>query len=224
MSAAISAWIRFMVFVPRRIPRILGRIGRPRKHVASLNDDRFDLERGTDTHGIIKVYKLDFVNTSYIHSHGYEPCEAKRLCHDLAVPPIERAGYDFVDLGCGKGRALIIASEMGFRSVTGVELSPSLSKSAARNLEICGISGNVLTQDASSFEIPDTPCVCYLFDPFGKQVMQKFAGNVERRLGRSRADLWIVYQDPIHAQILESCRFLRVQERSPETVFFRAVT
>jgi SAM-dependent methyltransferase len=224
MSAALSAWIRFMAFVPRRIPRILGRIRRPPQRATLRNDESFDREHGTETRGIIKVYKLDFVNTSYIHSHGYEPCETNRLRSDLSVPPIERERYEFVDLGCGKGRALIIAGEMGFRNVVGVELSPMLSKVAQSNLRICGIKGHVITQDASIFEIPDAPCVCYLFDPFGKQVMQKFAENVKRRLRRSRSDLWIVYQDSAYAEVLESCPFLRVIERTPETIFFRAST
>jgi SAM-dependent methyltransferase len=224
MSAALSAWIRFMAFVPRRIPRILGRLRRPHSHIAVRNDESFDREHGTETQGIIKVYKLDAVNTSYIHSHGYEPCETSRLRSDLAVPPIQREQYDFLDLGCGKGRALIIAGEMGFRSVVGVELSPMLSEVAARNLRICGVNGYVVTQDVSLFEVPDTPCICYLFDPFGKQVMQKFLANLERRLRRSRNDLWVIYQDPVYAEVLESCPFLRVVERTPESIFFRAVT
>ena len=80
-----------------------------------------------------------------------------------------------------------------------------------------------MTQDVSLFEIPGTPCVCYLFDPFGKQVMQKFVENVERRVQNSREDLWIVYQDPIYAQVFESSKVLRVVKRTPESVIVRAV-
>lgn len=40
--------------------------------------------------------------------------------------PLDFEEYTFIDLGSGKGRALLIASEYPFRAVVGVELSPKL--------------------------------------------------------------------------------------------------
>jgi SAM-dependent methyltransferase len=44
---------------------------------------------------------------------------------------IERSGVDpeqfcFLDIGCGKGRALIIATEYGFKDLIGVDYSAKL--------------------------------------------------------------------------------------------------
>jgi predicted RNA methylase len=41
----------------------------------------------------------------------------------------------FVDIGSGKGRALIIAAEYAFKRIIGVEYSPSLATICRRNLE-----------------------------------------------------------------------------------------
>jgi SAM-dependent methyltransferase len=42
---------------------------------------------------------------------------------------------EFIDLGCGKGRPLIVAAEFPFRALTGIELSPYLCGIARRNVK-----------------------------------------------------------------------------------------
>src|ERR1700760_1085323 len=170
-SSSPAVWVRFLEFAPRRIPRIISRTIKTLRTAPAKEDGDFDAVHGTDTREIIKIYKLDSVNSSYIYSHGYDACDIARLSRDLSFLPIEREKYEFIDIGCGKGRALIFAAEIGFGKVTGVELWPMLSEIAARNLEISGVKGTILTQDASTLVIPENPCVCYLYDPFEKPVM-----------------------------------------------------
>jgi SAM-dependent methyltransferase len=70
----------------------------------------------------------------------------KRIRHRLRKPPsvlrqildrlqLDFEEYTFIDLGSGKGRALLIASE--FRAVAGVELSPRLHAIAVENFARC---------------------------------------------------------------------------------------
>ena len=186
------------------------------------DDLDFDAVHGTDTREIIKVYKLDSVSPSYIYSHGYDACDIVRLRRDLSYPMIEREHYEFIDIGCGKGRALIFGAEMGFGKVTGVEISPMLSEIASRNLKVCGITGTVVTQDAGEFAIPDDPSVCYLNEPFGKRVMKNFAENVAKRVQRSGNDLWVVYRGPLYSEVLENCQGLKMFEETFDTAFYRS--
>jgi SAM-dependent methyltransferase len=44
--------------------------------------------------------------------------------------------FAFVDLGCGKGRPLIVASEFPFHSIVGIELSQALARAASKNASI----------------------------------------------------------------------------------------
>jgi predicted RNA methylase len=44
------------------------------------------------------------------------------------------AEYTFIDFGCGKGRAALLASEFGFREVVGVELNTKLAEIAQTNV------------------------------------------------------------------------------------------
>lgn len=170
----------------------------------------------------MKVYKLDAVSRSYIHSHGYESYCPNRLADILASLPIRREQYEFIDIGCGKGRALIVAYEIGFRQVTGVEISPSLCEVAESNPLKCGVNGRVICQDAISFPLPTGPTVIYFYNPFGARIMKQLVKNIERRLQDSTKDLWIVYVSPSCRRILDRSKKLRLDRTVAKGVVYRA--
>jgi SAM-dependent methyltransferase len=97
--------------------------------------------------------------------------------------------YTFVDVGCGKGRALLVASERGFREVVGVELHPGLAAVAERNAERwmkagrarCGI--RVVCDSAVEFALPAGDCLVFLYNPFGKEVMRELAQALRAHAG-----------------------------------------
>src|SRR5215469_6007998 len=80
----------------------------------------FDLRYGVATSGLIgggdlrSGHRHDVYNTAY---YGMAPSRfqsvMQRWSADPSHAPIDQ--YCFVDLGCGKGRAVLMASEFGFR-------------------------------------------------------------------------------------------------------------
>ncbi len=219
----LSEFLRFLQFVPYRLPRIWGIVtGSGDRDPPSPVADIFDLLHGIETEKPVKVYKLDAVSRSYIHSHGYQAFCPHTLADILAGLPIRREQYEFIDLGCGKGRAMIVAHEIGFRRVTGVELSPGLCRSAERNLAACQISSRVHCQDAAAFSPPAGPCVLYLYNPFRAKVLGRLVRNIERRLKESTADLWVVYVSPKFRRILDGSRQLRLVGEDANAAIYRA--
>ena len=105
-------------------------------------------------------------------------------------PAFPTGNYSFIDLGAGMGRGLLLAAEMPFREVIGVELNPELAAIAAKNLAIWRASGRarcpmrVLTQDATEFEFPGNPCVVFLFNPFGATVLRRLVRRIESSVPR----------------------------------------
>ena len=93
-----------------------------------------------------------------------------------AVPMRETA---FVDVGAGMGRAVLLAAEMNFREVHGVELHETLVRIARRNLRVWRTAGRVKSParihccDAAEFRWPAGACVLFLFNPFGATVMRR---------------------------------------------------
>src|SRR5260370_30556709 len=85
--------------------------------------------------------------------------------------------YSFVDLGCGKGRAVMMASEFGFREGVGVELHASLAGIAEANVAVWAGAGRaacpvrIICGDATEFVFPDGACLLYLFPPVTAPVL-----------------------------------------------------
>ncbi len=66
---------------------------------------------------------------------GYEPIDYK--CFDLIMEqlPIDPGVDGFVDYGCGKGRAVVLAATYPFTKVIGVERTKKLAEIARDNVE-----------------------------------------------------------------------------------------
>ena len=123
-------------------------------------------------------------------------------------PAYAIAQYNFIDFGCGKGRAALLASGLGFRDVVGVELNPALAKIALANADIWTAAGKakcpirIVCGDALELEWPQGPCLVYLYNPFGEQVMRRLAEKMKMHFRERPGDLDIVYQKPDQAAVL----------------------
>jgi SAM-dependent methyltransferase len=117
--------------------------------------------------------------------------------------------YTFVDLGCGKGRAVLLASELGFREAVGVELNAGLAEIARENAVRWTAAGKARSpiriecRDATEVEWPSGPCLVYLYNPFAEPVMRAVVERLRERFGDRGDELEIVYQKPEQAASLE---------------------
>jgi SAM-dependent methyltransferase len=155
-------------------------------------DRSFDARYGTDTSGRLEPSSLGIADAElreraivYLAS----PEKVTRwMLDNVEVIPHERS---FVDLGCGKGRVLLVAAQRPFRSVIGVELSPELSTIARHNLERFPARFRkcqelrVENADATSFDFPDTDLLIHLYHPFepditGRALQRLHASILER--------------------------------------------
>jgi SAM-dependent methyltransferase len=108
-----------------------------------------------------------------------------------------------LDLGCGKGRVLAVASEIGFREIVGVELSPSVAAIARENIanvrrKFPGRSPmRVITGDAVEFPLPDAPLAIFLFHPFGAASMRRLIARIETALEARSQPITVVYYNPV---------------------------
>lgn len=150
----------------------------------------FDRRYGTDTSGFITAVHLttghphDLLGTGYC---GVAPSRFRAILDRwLRTPPeLPISNYAFVDIGCGKGRALLLASEQPFREIVGVELNPALAEIAQSNLNLWSATQRppmpirALCADATQFELPSGPCLLFLYNPFAEPVLRKFLDHVE---------------------------------------------
>jgi SAM-dependent methyltransferase len=149
-----------------------------------------------------------------------------KVMRDAGVFP---AAFTFVDLGCGKGAALLLALDAGFASVVGVERNDRLVPIARRNVETYRSRKEidrpveVIHGDAVHFAFPDAPTVLYLYNPFGPETLTAVLRNLEESLRQHPRDVVVAYSSPAQRELLDACPWLdRVPVRSRKWAIYRS--
>lgn len=199
----------------RRTPHV-ARLGRLRDRLwiarRALAERAFDWRRGVSTAGQFVV--SDYPPGAGHDAFRYVGTSARQLRHIVAKAGIDPSTFTFVDLGAGKGRTLIVALELGFRAVVGIELSPALVAIAERNLagytsRYGGVaSTRIIAEDAGRFPLPSGAIFLYLFNPFGETTMRALLHNLERSATTRSDRLLIAYLRPQHDSLLAGAAFL----------------
>jgi SAM-dependent methyltransferase len=115
----------------------------------------------------------------------------------------------FIDVGAGMGRAMLLAAEMPFCQVTGVELNPTLARIARRNLTIwrkkerAQAPMRLVCGDAVDFRLPKGPCLAFLFNPFGAPVMRRLLTVWRKSLAGTTGQLDLIYVNNEQEHVLE---------------------
>jgi SAM-dependent methyltransferase len=168
----------------------------------------FDRRFGTDTTGYLSAEALGLDPDL---ASAYSPAPVPWTLEILRSLPLDPREYAFVDLGSGKGRVLLLASELGYRRVIGVELSPELHAVAQRNLDAWRRSHPRATAielrlgDAADITAPDDgKTLFFLFNPFGPAVLDRVLERLVAAAEGLTAEQVLLYAWPVHAE-----RFVR---------------
>jgi SAM-dependent methyltransferase len=179
----------------------------------------FDQIHGTDTSGLVPARDLatGHPNDEHVTAYyGVAPSILRTLIqHWLdASPPHHITDYTFLDIGAGKGRAVLLASEFSFRHVIGVELNPAMAAVAQANIDLWrrahaadptapAIAPITLVEaDALSLSLPSIPTLVFLFHPFEDPVLKALLRHIETAFASRPGDLDILYVNAEHGAVL----------------------
>lgn len=164
----------------------------------------FDEANGVRTSGLVAGRHLNSGHAHDRHATAYYGV-APSVFHTLLnrwrktrdATPLEQ--ITFVDIGAGMGRAVLLAAELPFRRVIGVELHPALVRIARRNLSQWRKAGRtrssarMIAGDAVDFAFPPGPCIAFLFNPFGAVVMRRWLRAIISSFADRCGELDILY-------------------------------
>jgi SAM-dependent methyltransferase len=164
----------------------------------------FDAQFGVRTSGLVAGRHLKSGHRHERHATAYYGV-APSVFHALVrrwqssrpAAPIEET--TFVDLGAGMGRAVLLASELRFKAVVGVELHPVLAGIARKNVSIWRAAGRerasmrVVEGDVVEFVLPAGPVLVFMFNPFGAPVMRRLLKNWQKTLAARAGDVDLLY-------------------------------
>ena len=176
----------------------------------------FDAKYGTDTGGYMTPREVAAGRAHDALNYGYSAIAPSVFRQALGrwrdtLPGAARrlAAYTFVDVGAGKGRALLLAAEAPFRKVVGVELNQELARIARRNVARWSAQTRpqakirVLHADALDLRWPQTPLLVYLYNPFACELVEQLAAKLAAAASASASGLAdLLYVNPTCADTL----------------------
>ena len=175
----------------------------------------FDIAHGTETSGSVTAAECapDAAMAAQVIPYGGSQPSITRA--GIASLP-EHDRYVFVDIGCGKGRPLIVASEFPFRRVIGVEISAALADIARRNAAVIASRDpgrtpiEIHVGDATAVLPTSDRVVYFMYHPFRRVLVSTLVDNIERQLEQGLRHAFVVYYNPVHGDVLDgSAHFSR---------------
>jgi hypothetical protein len=180
----------------------------------------FDQIHGTDTSGLVPAGNLitGHPNDAHVTAYyGVAPSILRTLVQlwRQTLPPHPIRNYTFVDIGAGKGRAMLVASELPFHQVVGIELNPAMADIAQLNLDHWRRTHaadttapplapmRLLEQDALDYDFPRTPTLAFLFHPFEAPVLKALLRRIETQFAKRPGTLDLLYVNAECADILD---------------------
>jgi SAM-dependent methyltransferase len=162
------------------------------------------------------------------HIHTFAPVSLSRLTiinGDISkASPYEAVNYylletllkafhnfsgdtSIVDLGSGKGRAMVVAAHFGYTNITGIEFARELCEISSENMkksqhEFPGIHWKIINDNVENYTIEANDSVFFMFNPFTDDVLRHFLEKLERSCRQFPRTTWFLYASPLYKELL----------------------
>jgi len=188
----------------------------------------FDRRFGVDTAGILILPEHES-DPRFKHAYHYHPTSRSRFFRMLRWLDVDYRRFVFIDFGCGKGKALLLASELPFKQIIGIELSSALIGVAKENLtrysrrKLRCTTVNLVCLDAADYPIPHEPAIYYFYNPFEAEVMHKMLENIRASLAEAPREAYVIYlgPQPEHQRLLDESGFYAPIKRTSWCSIYR---
>lgn len=196
----------------------------PSQLIERYESRRFDSKYGTDTSARVNIKDMDLVSNNGEHGVYYQATPVTSFRTVLRRLDLNFPEYSFVDFGSGKGRTLVLAAQLPFHEVIGVEFCQKLSSTANANIKkLCNkkaASARSQCIDATEFIFPSTNLVLYFFNPFDAKILSKVINNLIRTLTTEERRVIIIYRYlPDRSIFLKNENFRLVADWRRYTIF-----
>ena len=149
-----------------------------------------DFRRGVSTQALIDPSDLGF---SSLEGNHYEATRYSTLKKILKYA--KNKGYSsLLDIGCGYGRPLIVAKEVGFLKLYGVDISQQLIDKCSLNLKKLNINANISCCDIENYLIPNEDLVIFMFNSLKEDRLTLLIEKLKERPHKSL----FIYYTPKH--------------------------
>lgn len=180
----------------------------------TFHDCRFDWKYGTDTLRRVEVNEFDTESCNKVHAKFYQATRIRPLMKLVGELGLPKNGV-FVDIGCGKGRVLLIAAQLGFKRVVGIEFCARLCQVARKNADIftakvpASSPIEVIESDVTNVDFKGDENIFFLYNPFDAAVLEQALANITNSILKIPRDIWLIYNNPVHHEMVQSNRLFQ---------------
>jgi SAM-dependent methyltransferase len=173
-------------------------------------DQAFDRKFKVDTERPVFLEQLSIPRESSADARFYVATPVRDFRRLVRKSGVDPESFTFVDLGCGKGRTLLLAEEAGFPRVIGVDADPGLCAIAAANAERWArlkrrpAQIEVISEDARRYEFPVGNLFVYLSNPFEGKVLHDVLHRLVRVGEDASRELVIAYNYNVAVDRIDS--------------------
>jgi SAM-dependent methyltransferase len=201
-------------------------IGVSRRAGGYLVEAVCDYRYGMNTRGIVR-------NGAVVHGADgtgdgtfYQATPVRTLRRIVAAADIDQARTTFLDLGCGRGRAVLLAAQAGFARSIGVDLDPQLCAQAQDNVRRSRLSRaglrspagriEIRVGDAAEADLPLEDLLVFLFNPFGAETLQRVLDRLCASQRSHPRRITVCYSHPVHASVVDGDERFRQTSRGKD--------
>jgi len=173
----------------------------------------FDKKHNVETAREVRLHELKIDSPNVEHGVFYAGTDPKSFRGILDNLNVKFEDFVFIDLGSGKGRALLMASDRPFKKIIGVEFSSELNAIAQKNIlsfknaeQKCR-DIEAVCQDATLFVPPLEPCIFYVFNAFHAGIVAEVLKNLKNSFDEEPREIYFIYANPVHLEVLQENKF-----------------
>ena len=195
-----------------------------RKFISNLTPEKFtpgrilrksslliqEIVQGVDFSGIVYPEEVG-LDPKYVVESG--PSWSKYLVRVLKDLQITNQDT-ILDIGCGKGSAMLAMLKFPFARVDGIELSKEISEIAIRNLtKLKKQRWQIFNGDAVTYKDYNAYTMLYLYHPFPHEIMRQVVTNIQSSISGREQEMLIIYNNPVcHELIVKDGVFCKQRE------------
>jgi hypothetical protein len=193
----------------------------------------FDARYAVETYERLHLFQVEVGKKLDPNHAGWCTCPINPDFLDEIVRrlPIAPPVYSFVDVGAGKGAAVMMADKHRFRRLLAIEFSATFIEIARRNLaqfeKIVGrrVPVEWVCQDFMTYDLPAEPSVFFLNNPFPDPISLRALAHIETSLRRHPRPAIVVWRkvSKLVTAHLDRSPVLRPLEWSPYWKAYQSV-
>lgn len=127
----------------------------------------------------------------------------------------------FLDIGCGKGRVIVVAAAFGFEKITGIDFSKEFCEETEITIRLYRKKNpgaqrtpapqfTIVNRNASCYEIPGDITSIFLFNPFDEVIMRKVVANIKISQQRYPRTIRVLYANPLYRSLFLDDGFVEI--------------